>query len=131
MGGVWARLTGVALAFWLPCSALAEGAVRVLECSVTTVCDAAGMCTAAAEPVSFRIEPLDVAATGAARYAIRYNETQTEMQALTDAGPFFWMHGGERATLLASSETEWLWHRLVLEPRPSATISFLTCAFRQ
>lgn len=125
------RMSALVLTSVLPGFVHAEGAVRVLECTVTMVCDAAGQCAGAAEPVSFRIEPLEVAETGPARYAINHGETQAEMQALTDAGPFFWMHGSERATLLASSETQWVWHRLVLEPRPSATISFLTCAFRQ
>jgi hypothetical protein len=120
----------LALTGALPGFVSAEGAVRVLECTVTTVCDAAGRCADATEPLSFRIEPLDVSATGPARYAISYGETRAEMQALTEAGPFFWVHGSERATLLASSETQWLWHRLALEPQPLATVSFLTCAFR-
>jgi hypothetical protein len=49
---------------------------------------------------------------------------------VSEAGPFYWESGDERHTLVASSEVDWLWHRLVLAPAPATTIRFLSCRFQ-
>jgi hypothetical protein len=108
-----------------------EGAVKTLDCAVARVCDAGGRCETGTGRVSFRMEPEELEAGGAGRYTLSYGDTRAEMEAMSDAGPFFWSVGRERDALLASSETEFLWHRLALEPVPEATIRFLTCSFQQ
>lgn len=115
----------------LPATAWAEGAIRVFECTTNQSCDAAGECAAAVEQASFRLEPLAVDATGAGDYQISYGDVRVEMQAFSEAGPFFWITGNERNTLLASSETEFLWHQLSIDPAPASTIRFLSCALRE
>ena len=115
----------------LPCVALSEGAVRLLDCTVVTICDGSGNCEEASDQVTFRMEPVVFEASGSSRYPLSYRDTQAEMSAMSDTGPFFWTIHEERAALLASSETEWLWHRLTLGPVPEATISFLVCSFQQ
>jgi hypothetical protein len=115
----------------LPGLVLSEGAVRLLECTVTQVCDGGGACETASGGVSFRMEPVEREASGAMRYALSYGDTQADMLAVSDAGPFIWTVRDERNALLASSQTQWLWHRLTLDPAPAATIRFLTCSFRQ
>jgi hypothetical protein len=115
----------------LPGVVLPEGAVRLLECTIAQACDAGGSCQPASGRVSFEMAPVDRDASGATRYALSYEDTQTEMLAMSDAGPFLWTVRDERNALLASSQTQWLWHRLSLDPLPAATIRFLTCAFRQ
>jgi hypothetical protein len=77
------------------------------------------------------MEPVDVRAGNPGRYTIGYGDTKAQMVAMSDAGPFLWTVGEERDGLLASSETQWLWHRLTLDPAPEATIRFLTCSFEQ
>lgn len=112
-------------------AARAEGAVKLLDCTVLRVCDAGGRCEAGSDRVSFRMEPLELGSGGAGRYTLSYGDTRAVMQAMSDAGPFFWTIGRERDALLASSETEFLWHRLALEPAPAATVRFLSCSFQQ
>ena len=109
----------------------AEGAVRLLDCRVVRVCDAAGNCQAATEAVAFRMEPAQVGPDGAGRYQLKYDETEVAMEALSDAGPFVWTVGDEHNTLLVSSQTQLLWHRLAVSPVPAATVRFLECAIRQ
>jgi hypothetical protein len=115
----------------LPVAGWSEGAVRSLDCTVASVCDAAGRCEADSGEVLFRMEPVDTASDGSGRYLLRYGDTEAEMDALSDAGPFVWTVGSERDALLASSDTEFLWHRLTLDPAPAATIRFLSCTFGQ
>lgn len=110
---------------------LPEGAVRLLDCTVAKVCDAGGNCEAASDQVTFRMEPVDLGAGGSARYALSYGDTRVDMRAMSDAGPFFWTTGPERDVLLASSDTQWLWHRLTLDASPEATVRFLVCSFQQ
>lgn len=114
-----------------PCIAMAEGAVRILDCEVTRRCDEAGVCEAAGERMAFRMEPGSLDQNGAGRYELSYDEVRTGMEALSYAGPFTWSTGTERHTLLANSETQFTWHRLALEPAPAATIRFLSCALEQ
>lgn len=109
----------------------AEGAVRRLDCVSAQVCDAAGECEPDSLPIAFRLEPTETAADGSGRYTMVYGDTRAAMQALSDIGPFHWTAGSERHTLVASSETQFLWHRLVIEPAPAATVRFLICAFGQ
>ena len=123
------RLVALGLAVGVPAAALAEGAVKVLRCSVARVCDGAGLCEAGSGEIEFRMEPQSVEASRAGRYALHYAGETADMQALSDAGPFIWSIGGERHALLASSEREWLWHELSLEPAPKAVIRFLACSF--
>lgn len=115
----------------LPNAIRAEGAVRVLACNTVRVCDAAGSCELAAGATRFRMEPQALDPTGAARFALRYDDVRADMSAMSDVGPFFWSAGTERHALLVSSETQWLWHRLTLEPTPAATVAFLECSFEQ
>jgi hypothetical protein len=61
----------------------------------------------------------------------RYESVDAEVAASSAAGPFVWDVGNERHTLIASSETEFLWHALTLAPAPTAQIRFLRCIFRQ
>lgn len=114
----------------VPAVVRAEGAVRVLDCKVTQICDAAGVCQAASEEVSFRMAPEKLSEDGAGTYEISYRDIKASMQASSYAGPFYWTTGAERNTLLASSETQFLWHRLRLEPAPETKVHFLECAVR-
>lgn len=109
----------------------AEGAARVLDCMLVRVCDAGGNCEAGAGHTVFRMEPIDTDSDGAGRYTLGYGDVRSDMQALSAVGPFVWATAGERHTLLASSESAFLWHALALAPSPVATIRFLECSFRQ
>jgi len=109
----------------------AEGGVKVLDCRVARVCDGAGRCEPGAGTVTFRMEPKELGAGGVGRYTLRYGGTSADMDARSEAGPFEWSLGSERHALLASSETQWLWHALTLEPEPTATIRFLLCSFQR
>jgi hypothetical protein len=115
----------------LPCAAWAEGAVRMLDCTTVRICDSAGICEPHSEQTRFRMEPLSLDADGAGAYKLSYGDIQVEMQALTPAGPFFWINDQERNTLVASSETAFLWHRLALDAQPDADVRFLTCTLSQ
>ena len=126
-----AVLPALGLAALLSGGVLAEGAVRLLDCTATQACDAAGACEAASEQVRFRMEPVETGVDGAGRYALHYGESESEMQAISEAGPFFWTAGTQRHTLLANSETSFLWHRLRLDTAPEASVLFLRCEFQQ
>jgi hypothetical protein len=115
----------------LPTAGWGEGAVRLFDCTVVRVCDAAGNCEAAMDAVTFRMEPVQVDQDGSGRYELQYGDTKTAMSSVSDIGPFVWSVGEERHALLASSETNFLWHRLTLAPVPAATVRFLTCTIRQ
>lgn len=128
------KVTAGSLAFmfaFIPYGAAAEGAVRVLDCVVTQSCDAGGACQPRSEQTRFRMEPVNLLADGSGSYVMVRGEEKTDMQALSFAGPFYWGPGDERNTLLASSETEFVWHRLELTPAPVATIRFMNCVFSQ
>jgi len=117
----------------LPLAALAhvamgEGAARSFNCRITQTCDAAGRCQRADGEVSFRMAPESLAPDGSGTYQISYRDEQASMEARSFAGPFYWTTDSERNSLLASSETEFLWHRLKLASAPEAEIHFLTCA---
>ena len=127
----FAIAAGIGLASLLSGALRAEGAVKLLECEVARVCDAGGVCNAGSGAVSFVMEPDDLEDGGAGSYTISYRDTEAAMRAITDAGPFLWTIGRERHALIPSSETEWLWHALDLEARPTATIRFLVCSFQQ
>ena len=124
-------LSALGLLALMPNAVWGEGAIRVIDCTITRLCDAAGSCQAAAGAVAFRMEPVQLDKDGAGRYQLRYGETQAQVNALSDIGPFVWTVGEERHTLLASSETNFLWHRLTLAPAPAATVRFLTCSIHQ
>jgi len=109
----------------------AEGAVRLLECTVVRVCDGAGKCAAAPDVVTFRMEPVEIGPDGSGPYTLRYGDVEAAMTASAETGPFVWSVGQERHALLVSSERDFLWHRLVGEPAPAATVRFLRCEFRQ
>lgn len=115
----------------IPLVASAEGSPRVLECSFLKSCDAVGTCRPDAGKVRFRMEPVVVNAAGAGRYTIRYGTTSAPMQAISAVTPFVWTVAGERNTLLASSDTAFLWHQVKLEPTPQAMIRFMKCRFRE
>lgn len=130
---MWRRVEAatVGILSLAPSLLFAEGAVKLLDCEITRVCDASGVCEAASDETGFRMEPIELGAAGAGRYSLSYGGTQVEMQAMSDTGPFLWNRGSERHALLASSETGWLWHQLTLEPSPGSTIRFMSCSFQQ
>jgi hypothetical protein len=109
----------------------AEGAVRLLDCTVVQVCDGAGKCASAADVVRFRMEPVETGADGAGKYILQYGDVEAAMTASSDTGPYVWSVGEERHALLVSSERDFLWHRLVVDPAPAAAVRFLRCEFRQ
>lgn len=113
----------------LPGVVFSEGAVRELECSIHSVCDAAGQCAGGSGAMNFRIEPIQIDADGAGRYALSYGDAQADAEAQSELGPFYWTLGGQRHALIISSETQWLWHTLETEPAPGAAIRFLQCRF--
>lgn len=108
----------------------AEGAVRSLDCKVSQVCDAAGVCESAAEAVNFRMAPESLREDGSGTFEISYRETRARMEAYSYAGPFIWNTELERNTVLASSETRFLWHQLVLGSTPAASVRFMECSLR-
>jgi hypothetical protein len=114
----------------LPASLSAEGARRFFDCERQQLCDAAGNCEAADGQLSFALEPLAVGSDGAGSYRLVYEENEVEMNAFSEAGPFRWSIGTEHHTLLASSESWLLWHRLDLSGAPTADIAFLSCKLR-
>jgi hypothetical protein len=115
----------------LPALVHAEGAVRIFECNITQECDGDGACKGADQKVEFRMEPIERATDGSGTYTIHYDDQSADMQALSEAGPFYWQQDSERNTLLASSDTRFLWHRLFLAAAPVAQVRFLECAVRQ
>jgi len=115
----------------VPVQALAEGAVKLLDCNVMQVCDQAGSCRSDSARFTFRMEPVELEAGGAGEYKLMLNESATQMRALSDSGPFLWQSDRERNVLLASSESEWLWHRLILDAAARSEVRFLSCRFQQ
>lgn len=124
------RLLALVVAFCGAVNVGAEGARLRLECTVVRVCDARGACEPGAGAIEFRLAPLGLDADRGGRYTLEYDGGRAEAEAPSEAGPFLWTIGTERNALLASSETEWLWHRLTVEPAPQATVRFLECAVR-
>ncbi len=114
-----------------PGMTLSEGAVRILDCAIVRTCDAAGSCQPGTGGVIFRMEPRTVGPEGAGGYTLTYGDTQAEMEARSPAGPFLWTVGSERDALIASSDSQFLWHTLKLDPAPEATVRFLKCTFNQ
>jgi len=108
----------------------AEGAVRIFDCAVVQVCDGTGACVAGADVVTFRMEPVEVHPDGSGRYTLRYGDVEAAMTASSETGPFIWWQGQERHVLLVSSEHDFLWHQLVVESAPAATVRFLRCELR-
>ena len=118
-----------------PLSVLAEGAVRVLECTIEQTCDSAASCNPDSGDISFNMEPIKLAADGAGNYLIRYefngSAFQADMEARSFAGPFMWDIDEDRNTLLANSEYRFLWHRLSISPMPQSGTHYLACDFTQ
>jgi hypothetical protein len=77
------------------------------------------------------MDPVALTPGGAGRYMLTYGDTEAEMDALSELGPFVWTVGSARHALIVSSETQWLWHELVLGAKPQASIRFLNCSFQQ
>jgi hypothetical protein len=119
------------LAMILPSLLWAEGAVRILECDVASTCNARLACTPATGQFTFRMEPQSLDNNNAGTYLLSHDEVQAEMQALSYAGPFHWRTPGTMHTLLASSETDFLWHSLELAAEPVTTIRYMACRFIQ
>jgi hypothetical protein len=115
----------------VPLTSLAEGAMRVLECSFDQLCDSTAACKPASGAVVFNMEPLKLDDNGAGSYEVSYADKKLEMEAMSFAGPFFWNTEGEMHTLLANSEIRFLWHRLNLSSKPEANMQFLHCTFTQ
>lgn len=114
-----------------PLPTLAEGAMRVLECSIEKQCDSSASCTPDSGELVFNMEPIKLDENGAGSYEVSYANNRYEMKAMSYAGPFIWNTGGDTNTLLANSETKFLWHRLTLSSNPEANMQFLNCAFTQ
>ena len=131
MRGAIARLFLSGVFSLLPLTSLAEGAMRVLECSFDQLCDSTAACKPASGAVVFNMEPLKLDDNGAGSYEVSYADNKLEMEAMSFAGPFFWNTEGEMHTLLANSESRFLWHRLALSSKPEANMQFLHCTFTQ
>ena len=99
--------------------------------AIRRVCDSAGHCSDADGEATFRMTPMQLEAGGRGSYTLSYGTTETEMFAQSEIGPFYWRLEGESNSLMPSSESEWLWHQLILDGTPSARIRFLECSFRQ
>jgi len=126
------RLPVLALCLLTPVAAMTEGAVKLLECSISRICDGQGQCEAGSGQAAFRMEPLQVEAGGVGSYTISYGDTEVAMNALSEVGPFIWTVGTERNALIVSSRTDWLWHQLASGPTTAATVRFLgDCSFQR
>jgi len=110
---------------------LAEGAVRVLDCQITRLCNTTGQCETQDGKVQFRMAPQALDASGAGQYNLQVDGIESAMQAQSEIGPFYWNTGPERHTLLASSETRFVWHTLSLAAQPEGNTRFLACTFQQ
>jgi hypothetical protein len=121
-------IAAVGCAALVPGLAVAEGAVKTLQCTIERVCDAGGQCEAGSGEIGFRMTPVQLASDGSGSYTISYDDVETDMQAGSELGPFFWKSVDERHVLLVSSETQWLWHTLTIEAAPAATVRFLECS---
>jgi hypothetical protein len=133
----------VALLSLAPAGARAEGAVRVLACDSTRVCDAVGDCRSDTGSLTLRMAPEALAADGSGRYELTLGGDVLPMQALTlagdvlpmqavsEAGPFLWQQADTRYTLLVNSNSDFVLHALSLSPQPSASLRYLRCTFRQ
>jgi hypothetical protein len=129
-GGRW-RWLWLATLTMVPALAISEGDVRVLDCSFIRTCTAEGACRKDSGHVSFRLQPIRLDAAGAGSYTISYGQTKARMQAISRTSPFIWTVGNERDTLLASSDGDFLWHRMKIDPAPQATIRFMRCSFSE
>lgn len=125
------RLIFSGILFLLPITSLAEGALRILECSLDQRCDTEISCSPESGDVVFTMEPEMLDDEGAGSYVISYAGKKSAMTAMSFAGPFTWNSEGEIHTLLANSENRFLWHKLSLSPTPEASMQFLDCAFTQ
>ncbi len=116
--------------FLSPTVVLAEGAHRYFDCTTTLLCNETGACEAASDSLTFHLAPLDAGEDGSGNFMLSYQDQEVVMQALSDAGPYIWRLGNDRHTLLASSETAFLWHQLILDGRPESRIRYLHCELR-
>jgi hypothetical protein len=121
----------VALLSLAPAGARAEGAVRVLACDSTRVCDAVGDCRSDTGSLTLRMAPEALAADGSGRYELTLGGDVLPMQAVSEAGPFLWQQADTRYTLLVNSNSDFVLHALSLSPQPSASLRYLRCTFRQ
>ncbi len=121
----------VALLTLAPAGASAEGAVRVLACDSTRVCDTVGECRSDAGSLTLRMAPQALDADGSGRYALTLDGDVLPMQAVSEAGPFLWQQADTHYTLLVNSNTEFVLHALSLSPQPLATLRYLRCTVRQ
>jgi len=89
----------------LPFSAKAEGARMVLDCQVTTRCDATGACEPADQPRQIELAPQDIDADGVGTYGVSEADQESEAQALSRTGPYVWTDAtGVRHSLTLTSE---------------------------
>ena len=102
MRGAIARLILAGIFILAPLSTLAEGAMRVLECSFDQLCDSRANCKPASGAVVFNMEPLKLDDNGAGSYEVSYADNKLEMEAMSFAGPFFWVE--KTRTLFFSAE---------------------------
>jgi hypothetical protein len=114
----------------LPALVWAEGAVRVLNCQTTQVCDAIGHCRTDGETLSLRMTPKALRSDGSGEFMLHYQDRDVPMETLSEAGPFVWQLEHDRYTLLANSSTQFLLHKLSLAAEPTASVQFMTCSFR-
>jgi hypothetical protein len=124
-------LAAVLALVMVPQVLLAEGAVRILECKITSTCTASLQCKPESGAVTFRMEPESLDDNNAGTYVISYGDMQASMQGLSYAGPFHWRTDTAMHTLLASSETQFLWQSLELSQPPVTVIRGLQCRFLQ
>jgi hypothetical protein len=114
-----------------PATLSAEGAVRVLACDSTRVCDTVGECRSDSGSLTLRMAPEALDADGSGRYALTLDGDVLPMQAVSEAGPFLWQQADTHYTLLVNSNTDFVLHALTLSPQPSASLRYLRCTFRQ
>lgn len=122
---------GLVISVLMPGLLQGEGALRVLDCNKVLVCDESLTCQTESGQVVFNMEPLNLDENNAGSYTIRYDAVQVPMQGLSFAGPFHWRLDNGMHTLLASSESDFLWHSLTIDPQPVTTIRKLDCRFMQ
>jgi hypothetical protein len=130
----------LAAIFCLQCAALAvyaEGAVRIFDCNLTQVCDAAGSCQSTTDSITFRMAAVTLVSAGGGQYLLSHGDRrELPMQAMSEIGPFVWSDStagadgtdtDQRNTLVISSETQLLWHTLSLAASPSSNIRYMNC----
>lgn len=101
---------------------LAEGARLELTCRITQICDGAGRCTAAGDPLNITLAPEGTGAAGEGRYGVSYDGGSFEASAGDGRGPFGWTGAeGQRIALSPTGAHSLIW------AESTGTVRFLNC----